>query len=890
MTKELFDQLIAELLPEMGDVGARKSLIESALYDSPLLLNIQWEGAARPFTVQIVKTLEEFGEIASGRLALVALLEEVRKQVGAGRQARIDKLLPQLEIAFARSTTLPRSAALIEFHQSRISEWEQKRYALEKRFVNLTLTLDKADEMERAEDLRFDDLREVLARTYEHGARVVLGAPGSGKSTLLRRLQYDHSRDWLAGKASSLSGQISFFVPLNGYRPNEEGKLLSPRKWLNERWKISHRQLPPLEDWLQEGRALLLLDALNEMPHSADSYFGLIESWRAFAEEAAAQGNQLVFTCRRQDYGLALHVPVVQVQEMKPEQVKLFLQAYLPQHAAHVQRELSQSPKLLELYQRPYFLRLLCEQVTLTGGEIPRSRAELFTGFVRNALQEEIKKNSELLRPSELLTEEDFLLLNGARKYPPFGLPEDGELIPKLCELAFRMQEKGAQVRLAKKEARGLLAHERAEAILKLGLSLNVLDDDSTGVAFFHQLLQEYFAARRLANEPSPELVRIEWEADRIHPPLAEVIAGLDEWEWLPLLKPTAWEETTLTAAPMAADPSAFVRALMPHNLPLAARCAVAAETRLGEELKRELQTALLDRMKDNRAEVRARIAAGEALGLLGDPRFELHQGKFGAYLMPPLATIPAGRYTVGDENSKYGGEKPQSEVQLPEFQIGRFPVTNAEYKLFIEAGGYKDKCWWETAEARKWLRGQEEHLPGYWNDMDFNNPVQPVVGVSWFEACAYCRWLTETAANGEVFRLPTEAEFEAAARGKQGRMFPYGEEFDASRCNTREGHVGRTTPVGIFANATPEGVFDLSGNAFTWTLSIFDQEKFPYPYRSDDGREDISATDVYRVLRGGSWNNLQDLARAVFRYDIHPAGRNFNIGFRVVVFRPPSS
>jgi len=889
MTKELFDQLIAELLPEMGDVGARKSLIESALYDSPLLPNIQWEGAARPFTVQIVKTLEKFGEIASGRLALVALLEEVRKQVGAGRQARIDKLLPQLEIAFARSTTLPRSAALIEFHQSRISEWEQKRYALEKRFVNLTLTLDKADEMERAEDLRFDDLREVLARTYEHGARVVLGAPGSGKSTLLRRLQYDHSRDWLAGKASSLSGQISFFVPLNGYRPNEEGKLLSPRKWLNERWKISHRQLPPLEDWLQEGRALLLLDALNEMPHSADSYFGLIESWRAFAEEAAAQGNQLVFTCRRQDYGLALHVPVVQVQEMKPEQVKLFLQAYLPQHAAHVQRELSQSPKLLELYQRPYFLRLLCEQVTLTGGEIPRSRAELFTGFVRNALQEEIKKNSELLRPSELLTEEDFLLLNGARKYPPFGLPEDGELIPKLCELAFRMQEKGAQVRLAKKEARGLLAHERAEAILKLGLSLNVLDDDSAGVAFFHQLLQEYFAARRLANEPSPELVRIEWEADRIHPPLAEVIAGLDEWEWLPLLKPTAWEETTLTAAPMAADPSAFVRALMPHNLPLAASCAVAAETRLGEELKRELQTALLDRMKDNRAEVRARIAAGEALGLLGDPRFEPRTGKYGDCLLPPLVEIPGGTYPMGVDQGQYDDEQPAHTVELMGFQIGQFPVTNAEFKLFLEAGGYEPEQWWDTA-ALEWLRSAEDRQPEYWNDTRFNNPAQPVVGVTWFEARAYCNWLTANAADGKTYRLPTEAEYEAAARGKQGRMFSYGNTFDENRCNTYEGRIGRTSPVGIFDNATPEGVFDLSGNAFTWTLSIHDQEKFPYPYRSDDGREDISATDVYRVLRGGSWYYDRDSARAVSRVSLRPANRYDRFGFRVVVFRPPSS
>jgi formylglycine-generating enzyme required for sulfatase activity len=100
-----------------------------------------------------------------------------------------------------------------------------------------------------------------------------------------------------------------------------------------------------------------------------------------------------------------------------------------------------------------------------------------------------------------------------------------------------------------------------------------------------------------------------------------------------------------------------------------------------------------------------------------------------------------------------------------------------------------------------------------------------------------------------------------------------------------------RTTPVGIFDNATPEGAFDLSGNSYTWTSSIYDQDKFPYPYRSDDGREDILATGVSRVLRGGSWARDRIMARAVYRNYAHPADRNDNLGFRVVVvLRPPSS
>lgn len=162
------------------------------------------------------------------------------------------------------------------------------------------------------------------------------------------------------------------------------------------------------------------------------------------------------------------------------------------------------------------------------------------------------------------------------------------------------------------------------------------------------------------------------------------------------------------------------------------------------------------------------------------------------------------------------------------------------------------------------------------------------MIGVTWFEARAYCNWLTANAqSNGPTvdcgFRLPTEAEFEVAARGAEGRLFPYGMSFNAARNNMSESHVRRTTPVGIFDNATPEGAFDLAGNAYSWTLSIFDQERFPYPYLSDDGRENVHEPRSKRVLRGGSWYFAQVFARGSFRDKYRPARRSLSSGFRIV-------
>ena len=240
--------------------------------------------------------------------------------------------------------------------------------------------------------------------------------------------------------------------------------------------------------------------------------------------------------------------------------------------------------------------------------------------------------------------------------------------------------------------------------------------------------------------------------------------------------------------------------------------------------------------------------------------------------------TIPAGKFVMGsreDDKDAEDNERPQHTLEIPyDYRIGRFPVTNAEFKVFAEASSHE-----LNREQRATLEqtGLRDH---------------PVVNVSWRDAIAYCSWLTQDLRTkgvigaAEVVCLPTEAEWEKAARGEYGKQYPWGDEWDPQRCNSAEKGPGKTTPVGAYSpqGDSPFGVADLAGNVYEWCQSMFRS----YPYAAGDGREELTS-DGSRVLRGGSFFNLRRYARCAFRFDNHPDGRDDHLGFRVVVVSPGS-
>ena len=259
---------------------------------------------------------------------------------------------------------------------------------------------------------------------------------------------------------------------------------------------------------------------------------------------------------------------------------------------------------------------------------------------------------------------------------------------------------------------------------------------------------------------------------------------------------------------------------------------------------------------------------------------------------MSPLSLdfvrIPAGEFIIGSNTKTYrqagDDEFPQHSLDISDFFLMRYPVTNAQYTQFVQATGHRVPLYWKvgTFEPAK--------------------PEMPVVGVSFADALAFCRWAREQ--TNLPVRLPTESEWEKAARGTDGRLYPWGNQWEAKRCNSMEAKLGAPTPIGQFSpqGDSPYGVADMAGNVQEWCLSYFDV----YPYDPTDGREALLDANIVasmfpklyetgcvanpmmneasigkQTIRGGSWRQSKHEGRCAYRSWAAPMHRSDDTGFR---------
>jgi len=257
------------------------------------------------------------------------------------------------------------------------------------------------------------------------------------------------------------------------------------------------------------------------------------------------------------------------------------------------------------------------------------------------------------------------------------------------------------------------------------------------------------------------------------------------------------------------------------------------------------------------------------------------------AAIEPELVHIPAGPFLmgsdVGDEN-----ERPEHIVTLGAFDIGASPVTQAEYSVFVQATGWRQPGVWELPAIVR-PDGADEFkrvsAPYWWmgTQPPQGREQHPVVLVSFEDAREYCRWLASV--TGRPFRLPTEAEWEKAARGGLERQaYPWGNDIDLSHANflpLAHQRTGQgTRPIRSYP-PNAYGVYDMAGNVWDWTSDWYR----PDYYNVSEGRSPVGpGTGTLRVLRGGAWpNDDVNYLRFGFRHPVPPDSYAYSIGFRVV-------
>jgi formylglycine-generating enzyme required for sulfatase activity len=680
-----------------------------------------------------------------------------------------------------------------------------------------------------------------------------------------------------------------------------------------------------LADHLRAGRAWFLLDALDEVPDPTRR-----ETVRNVIQDLAGSlpGTRLIVTARVAAYrGARLddRFQVVIIRDLDEEQRTRMVGAIYSglalagadRRAADLAGRFQRSEALQDLARTPVMV-WTAAVIHALRGELPEGRAALYDAYVDILLKQSFKRTRYDTKAVDELADGGGWPLPDRRHYLTYaafqvhrlleGHPERRgarSVVLGEEELADRVLAGYFQQNLA---LPGPLARQRAREFLTLMAERSgLLYESAQGYTLGDHLTMQEFLAGCYLGEHYP------WEDREGYAAFLRDKVGLSWWQEVFMLaagylaeKPGfAARQFLAQIADQGEGPAAQLAALA-----LAARGLLQLRARLRrptwyDDLARRLANRLYERLYarpdagpgQEAPPAAIRQEAALALGLLygypgdegglADPRFDGGSG------LPAFVPIEAGWFWMGDDQGPED-ERPCHRVYLDAYELARYPTTNAMFARFLDAGGYGDPRWWAEAIAEdEWRaatgfrRGNE---PCYWDDARFNNPSQPVVGVSWYEAVAYCAWLSATLDDGYTYRLPTEAEWERAARGRpaaqegpasRGKRYPWGEAWRQDHCNSKEAGLGAPSPVGLFPRGAADGgLEDMAGNVHEWCHDWYGEDY----YASSGGARNPQGPQkgARRVLRGGSWwNEGAKFCRCGYRCRNSPGSWFNDWGFR---------
>jgi formylglycine-generating enzyme required for sulfatase activity len=674
----------------------------------------------------------------------------------------------------------------------------------------------------------------------------------------------------------------------------------------------------------KEEGCLLLLDGLDEVPEAhqcREQIKATVEDFVKTYTHCRVLVTSRTYAYRQQDWRLA-DFEEATLSPFERGQVRLFIENWY-EHLAVIgvvdgetardnvevlKHAVLGNEKLFDLARRPLLLTLMASLHAYRGGTLPDKRVQLYGDIVDLLLD-------WWMKPKVEVDGEGNIDVKSASLSDHTGVEKD-EMLGLLSELAFEVhaaQEEGEGVADLPEEwllgALARLSREKDTSFDQVKLIDTLLDRVGILIprghavyAFPHRTIQEYLAACHLTGS-----------AQGFPDQLAELVRG----------DPGRWREVALLGAAKAAQGAeyslwALVDRLCGHTLnpgeeqtgkdawgavvagQALLECADLSKVSEPDRFRQQrVQQHLVAVLESGDLPAAERAGAGRTLARLGDPRFSAVHWD----LPPPsrnlgFIEIPRGKFFMGKVDDI-------EEVELDSYYIAKYPVTVAQFDQFTQDGGYSREEYWTLARQHEvWSdgkiksRGGSEARSGPAQTRSpFNLPNHPVVEVTWYEMIAYCRWLTEKLRScedvpeplrsrirldGWKIGLPSEAEWEKAARGTGKGEFPFDGEPDPERANYAATGLNSTSAVGAFPQDTSEtGCLDMAGNILEWTRSEYDNK---YPRVFDDGKLGMKADiDTARVLRGGSWYDSAEHLRCAIRIRNFPNGRFDHIGFRVV-------
>jgi len=722
---------------------------------------------------------------------------------------------------------------------------------------------------------------------------VVLGDPGSGKTTLLK-----HTALCLAAEPNA---PLPILLPLNAYASALSQGDCNLQEYLPRYYAgLSHgvSGLAPLfASALEQGSAVILVDGLDEVQRDRTN---LVHKVEAFSRDAVNRGNKIIVTSRIVGYRESpldvkdwtlytlLDFDNKAIEEFANRWCVAFEKSTLGESpeakaAAEAERRsllevIGANPGVAQLASNPLLLTILA-LVKRQGVTLPNRRVELYELYLKTLITSWSKARAlDRRQVGPDMDSLSIIMVLGPlalwlrEENPTAGLVSERSLIDWLTE-CFMGEDWELPRGPAVEKARGFLESVRRYSNL-------VLERGQGQYGFIHLTFEEMLAAYGIVQKGQLELKE---SLDIIRKHLTDpswretILLAVGTWGLLNKQPRVAGEviRDMLKTKCTGADAG--------RNVLIAGACLEdVGKLGLGRAAARDVINAHIIASQDRSLPPPVQRDAGFRLGCTARLPEDL-----GSYIH-----IPAGPFL-------YGGEKKKRMIQRP-FEIAKYPVTNLQYGRFLEAGGYDIREFWSkggwswrtgeydtkaSKELQKWLARrppEKRNEPFFWRDSRWNNPLTPVVGVSWFESEAYCTWLARVEKNSK--RLPTEGEWERAARHTDGREYPWGNNFDRNRLNSAEFWRGQdeqdgglflddkgyriasTTMVGQFdGGKSAAGVSDMSGNVWEWTASWYDDKK------------------EHRVLRGGSWLYNRRVARCADRFRFVPDFFLNDVGFRVV-------